>query len=444
MHCQKGNDLFIKGGIDLAQQQTIQNEGTMSGKGLMFGEAVQLTLKPAPPDHGIVFCRTDLSDAPEIKVCPENCSTEVPRCTSLHNGDVTVSSVEHLLSALAGLGVDNAKIELNAPEPPAADGSALPFVELIMGAEIVVQDLERQTIEFVEPVGVDREDKQLILLPSDQLEVTCVYDHPNLPSQVATLLIDPETYVSEIAPARSFCFADEIELLKSQGIGKGASYDNVVVIEADGGTSASLRFENEFVRHKILDLIGDLYLAGQMPKARIVAMRSGHALHAELVQSLAEKGLIGEQGVKQSVEVLDIYRVLPHRQPFCMVDRVTEFEDGKYAIGIKNVTYNEDVFKGHFPQQPVMPGVHQIEALAQLGAWLVLQEQGIEGQIGYFARIGEARFLRPVIPGDQLRLEVEVIWNRRQIARIGGKAYVGEELATETELTIALEREQAK
>ena len=423
----------------MAQQQTIQNEVAISGQGLMFGEAVELTLKPAPPDHGIVFCRTDLADTPKIKVCPENCSTDVPRCTSLRNGDVIVSSVEHLLSALAGMGIDNAKIEINAPEPPAADGSALPFVDLIRQAEIVPQDVERQAIEFIEPVGVDEVDKQLILLPSDRLEVTCVYDHPHLSSQVATFEIDPETYANEIAPARSFCFEDEIELLKSQGIGKGASYDNVVVIEADGGTSVPLRFENEFVRHKILDLIGDLYLAGRMPKARIVAMRSGHALHAELVRSLAEKGLI-EQTVKQSVEVLDIYRVLPHRQPFCMVDRVTEFEDGKYAIGIKNVTYNEDVFKGHFPQQPVMPGVHQIEALAQLGAWLVLQEQGIEGQIGYFARIKEARFLRPVIPGDQLRLEVEVIWNRRQIAQIGGKAYVGKELAAETELTIALEK----
>ena len=403
----------------------------------MLGEPVTLTLKPAPPNYGVVFHRIDLPGAPAIKVCSDNYHVIIPRCTSLRTGDVTISSVEHLLSALAGMGIDNVRIDMDAPEPPALDGSALPYVRCIQRAEITQQDAPRTAMELTDSFAVYDKDKQLILLPSDSFQVSFVYDHPELPPQVASFTIDPETYANEIAPARSFCFADEIELLKSQGIGKGASYDNVVVVEGDGRASDALRFEDEFVRHKILDLIGDLYLEAQLPKAQVVAMRSGHDLHAKLILALVENGLSRQQ-LSKPVEVTDIYRVLPHRYPMCMLDRVTQVETGKRAVGIKNLTYNEQFFQGHFPQQPVMPGVLQMEALAQLGAWLLLREQGADGQLGYFASIKEAKFRRPVIPGDQLRLEVEVLRRRRTWARIGGKAYVGDELAAEGELAIAL------
>jgi UDP-3-O-[3-hydroxymyristoyl] N-acetylglucosamine deacetylase / 3-hydroxyacyl-[acyl-carrier-protein] dehydratase len=425
--------------VTLAQQQTIQNEVTMEGVGLMLGEPVVMTLKPAPPDAGILFRRTDLTETPEIKVCPENYSAEIPRCTSLRDGGATVNSVEHLLSALAGMGVDNAQIDMNGPEPPAVDGSALPFVELIGQAGVIQQEASRHTIEFNEPFAVHETDKQLILLPSDSLQISFVYDHPQIPSQVATFTIDPDTYAAEIAPARSFCFANEIEMLKSQNIGKGANYENVIVVADDGSSSDTLRFENEFVRHKILDLIGDLSLAGRLPKAHAVAMRSGHSIHATLVQSLDEKGFLRKR-MTEPVEVQDIYNVIPHRFPMCMLDRILEYEDGQRAVGIKNLTYNEQFFQGHFPDQPVMPGVLQMEALAQLGAWLMLRAHGAEGQIGYFATINEAKFRRPVVPGDQLRLEIEVIRQRRRLARLAGKAYVGDELATQGELTIVLEQ----
>ena len=424
-------------GVDLEQQQTIQNEVTISGKGLMLGDSVSLTLKPAPPDHGIVFYRTDLPGVPGVEVCPENYAAEIPRCTSLRSGDAMVSSIEHILSALAGIGVDNAKIDLNASEPPAVDGSALPYVNLIKEAEVVPQDAPRHFIEFEHPFAVYEANKQLILLPSDSFQVSFTYDHPQLPPQVATFAIDPETYANEIAPARSFCFNNEIEMLRERGIGKGANYDNVVVIDDDGQASDTLRFENEFVRHKILDLIGDLHLGRWLPKAHVIAIRSGHDLHAELVRALAEKGLTRHRQT-EPVEVLDIYRVLPHRYPMCMLDRVVEYENGKRAVGIKNLTYNEQFFQGHFPGQPVMPGVLQIEALAQLGAWLLLRELGAEGQVGYFAKIEEARFRRTVIPGDQLRLEAKILQRRKRLARIEGKAYVGDELAAEGVLTIVL------
>ena len=406
----------------------------------MLGELVNLTFKPAPVDHGIVFHRIDLPDEPIVQVCSDNYQAIIPRCTSLSAGDVAVNSVEHLLSALAGMGVDNLRVDIDAPECPALDGSALPYVQILQQAEIVQQDAPRTPIELTSPFAAYDDDKQLILLPADSLQISFVYDHPKLPAQVATLAIDPETYVNEIAPARSFCFADEIELLRGQGIGKGASYDNVLVIEDDGSTSSDLRFPNEFVRHKMLDLIGDLYLVGKLPQAQVVALKSGHTLHAQLILSMAEKGLIQQQ---DPIEIMDILEVLPHRYPMCMLDRIIEVESGKRAVGIKNLSFNEPFFQGHFPEQPVMPGVLQMEALAQLGAWLLLKELGAEGQVGYFVSIKEAKFRRPVVPGDQLRLEIEILRRRRTWARLGGKAYVGDQLAAEGELSIALGQEPA-
>ena len=404
----------------------------------MLGKPVTLTLKPASADFGIVFRRVDMAGAPEVKVCPENWADILPRCTSLRSGDTTVSSVEHILSALGGLGVDNVVVELDAPEPPGLDGSAGPYVESIQAVGLVPQDAQRNFIEVTEPFALSTGDRQLILLPADALEVTFAYAHPQTDSQVLTFKITPESYTRDIAPARSFCFEDEIEALQALGIGKGASYENVLVIDGKGEPSTPLRFEDEFVRHKILDLIGDLYLAGRLPKAHVIAMRTGHTFHAEFVKALAAAGHLQQVPVQEPIEVMDIYEVLPHRHPMCMVDRVIEYESKKRAVGIKNVTYNEPIFEGHFPAQPVMPGVLQIEALAQLAAWLVLRDIGKEGELGYFRSISKATFRRAVVPGDQLRLEIEVVQLRSRLARIEGRVYVGDKLATEAELSIVL------
>ncbi len=432
-------------------QQTLQNEITFSGKGLMLGTPVTLTLKPAPADAGIVFRRIDIEGSPEIPVCQENWADILPRCTSLRPGNATpenhrtattttVSSVEHILSALGGLGVDNAIVELDAPEPPALDGSALPYARQIQSTGVVVQEnTERRVIKLSEPFAISEANRQLVLLPSDTFQITFIYAHPQTGPQVVTYQITPESYLRDIAPARSFCFEHEIEALRALGIGKGANYDNVLVINPNNASSQPLRFEDEFARHKMLDLIGDLYLAGCLPEAHVIALRTGHTFHAKLVQALAEEGYLQDAPpIPHPVEVKEIYRILPHRHPMCLLDRVLEYENSKYAIGIKNVTYNERVFEGHFPTEPVMPGVLQVEALAQLGAWLVLQEIGVEGQLGYFRTINKAMFRRAVVPGDQLRLEIEVVQRRRTLARIKGKAYVGDTLATEAELSIAL------
>lgn len=428
---------------NVESQQTLQSEVTISGKGLMLGESVELKIKPAPPDSGIVFQRIDQSGSSDVKVCPENWVDVLPRCTSLQHDDTIVSSVEHLLSALAGLKIDNAKVELNAQEPPGLDGSALPYVTKIQEVGLKQLDAPRRFIEVSEAFAICDENKQLIFLPSDTFEVTFAYDHPNTEPQFATWDMTSDNYISEIAPARSFCFEAEIEALQSLGIGKGASYENVVVVKADGQTSSELRFKDEFVRHKTLDLIGDLYLAGYLPKAQVIAMRTGHTFHAQFVQALAEKGILDftdaeDDKKNEPVEAKDIYRILPHRHPMCLIDRVIEFENGKRAVGIKNLTYNEPIFEGHFPAQPVMPGVLQVEALAQLGAWLLLQEIGKEDQLGYFRSISKATFRKTVIPGDQLRLEIEIVQRRTNLARIVGKAYIDDALATEAELSIAL------
>lgn len=419
-------------------QQTIQNEITLTGTGLMLGKPVKLTLKPAPADSGIVFRRVDIDGTPEVKVSEQNWIDTLPRCTSLQSGDATVNSVEHILSALGGLGVDNAIVELDAPEPPGLDGSAATYVESIQATGLVSQDAPRHYIEVTEPFALSVGDRQLVLLPADALSVTFVYAHPKTEPQIGTFEITPESYATDIAPARSFCFEDEIEALQARGIGKGASYDNVLVINEAGDSSTPLRFEDEFVRHKILDLIGDLYLAGHLPKAQVIAMRTGHTFHAEFVRALAEAGHL-QQGVPQEpIEVMDIYEVLPHRHPICMIDRIIEYESKKRAVGIKNVTYNEPIFEGHFPTRPVMPGVLQIEALAQLAAWLVLRDLGKEGELGYFRSINKATFRRAVIPGDQLRLEIDVVQLRSRLAKVVGYVYVGDELATEAELSIVL------
>ena len=415
-------------------QQTIKDEITISGNGLMRGLAVNLKICPAPVNHGIVFQRLDL-DNQSVVVCAENAVDDLPRCTSIGDESVTINSVEHILSALAGMHIDNALLQLDAPEPPALDGSASAYAIQIAQAGVLKQNIPRSVVKINSPLAIDQGDKQLMLLPADNFRVTFVYDHPKIQTQIATFDITPELYLEQLAPARSFCLSSEIEALLQLGIGQGANESNVVVVKEDGVPKCELRFSDEFVRHKILDLIGDLSVIGQPLQAHVIAVKSGHQLHAELVKLLDDQGLINKE---KPVEAKEIYQQLPHRFPMCMVDRVLGFQTGKSAIGIKNLSYNEQFFQGHFPQEPVMPGVLQMEALAQLGAWLVLQETSTENQIGFFASIDEAKFRRPVLPGDQLKLEVEVVRKRRNFVKLAGKAYVGDSLASEGILSIMI------
>jgi len=419
----------------LDYQQTIKEPVSFSGIGLMSGVQSTLTFKPATVDQGIVFVRVDLPQKPQVKASIANYVSDIPHCTGVRNGDAVVYTIEHLLSTLCGLGIDNLTIEIDAEEVPAADGSALPFVEVLNQAGIVKQDAKRKYCQIPEAISVSEGDKQIIVLPDEQLRINFVYDYPDLLTQMSSFTIDDTTYTKDIASARTFCFEHEVESLRALGIGKGANDENVVVIGKDGVRNDELRYQDEMARHKILDLIGDLYLLSCIPRASITAIRSGHALNAKLVSAIREKVAETCMPLTPPIEATEIYKVLEHRYPFQLIDRIIELEEGKRCVGIKNLTINELFFQGHFPNMPVMPAVLQLEAMAQLGGYLLKRQPALRHKLGVFTGIDKAKFRKPVRPGDQLRMEVEVLKSRDKIARIKGVATVDGEKTAEAELT---------
>jgi UDP-3-O-[3-hydroxymyristoyl] N-acetylglucosamine deacetylase/3-hydroxyacyl-[acyl-carrier-protein] dehydratase len=343
--------------------------------------------------------------------------------------------------------IDNAIVEIDATETPVADGSALPYIELLKQAGVSKQDAPRQYFQITQATSVSEADKQITMLPAEQFQITFAFDHPNLPTQLASFTIDESTYIEQIAPARTFCFANEVEFLRSQGLGRGASRDNVIVISDEGTPDSDLRFQNEMVRHKILDIIGDLYLLGCIPKAHLTAIRSGHALNMQLVKNIDAVSRINstknENGsimpsLNPPIEAVEIYKVLEHRYPFQMVDRIIDIEEGKRGVGIKNVTFNELFFQGHFPGRPIMPAVLQLEALAQTAGYLIKRLPEHRASLGLFAGMDRVKFRNPVVPGDQLRLEVEIITVRKRFVKTKGKATVNGETTAEAEMTFYL------
>ena len=425
-------------------QRTIGKDAKISGISLHLGSESCLTFKPAPPDSGVVFERTDLPGSPRIKADIASAIGGVVRRTSVGSQEVIMHTIEHVMATLAGLQIDNVIIEANAPEPPAMDGSALPFVEILKDAGIVDQNVPRRELQLTEALSVRSEDKELVIIPDGSCGINYAFklDSPVSLTQLVSLEINEDSFASEIAPARTFCFQHEVEALKAQGLGKGGSSDNVVVIDSDGVPDHPPRLEDEMARHKILDIIGDLYLLGSIPNGRIIGIRSGHDLNARLIRKIAQshqKNLrISNTATMEPLGANEIKRILPHRYPFLLVDRVIQWEEGKMAVGIKNVTVNEEFFQGHFPQQPIMPGMLQVEALAQLAGILLFRNRKHGDLLGLFRTVEKVKFRRTVVPGDQLRLEVQVLRKRSNIAKFSGRAFVEAEVATEAEFTIAL------
>lgn len=424
-------------------QRTITKEVTISGISLHLGLESCLTFKPAEPNSGVVFIRTDLPEKPQIKASIYNTVTGLMRQTSVGSPDIAMHTIEHVMAALAGLQIDNVIIEANAQEPPALDGSSLPFLELLQSAGITEQDAPRMDIQLTESISLSDKDKQIVLTPAKECKITYIFkfDNPTDLTQMVSVTFSQESFAKEIATARTFCYRKEIEVLKSKGLGKGGNNDNVVVIDDDGKPDHEPRLDNELARHKILDLIGDLYLLGNIPKAHIIAIKSGHELNAKLVQKISEqhqKNIRANNiSVSRPLDVNEIKKILPHRFPFLLVDRVIELEEDKKAVGIKNMTANEEFFQGHFPQQPIMPGVLQIEALAQLAGVLLFYGKNNEGSLGFFRAIENVKFRRTVVPGDQLRLEVHIERKKGGLAKFVGQVYVDAQLTTEAEFTIA-------
>ena len=399
----------------------------MSGKSLHTGEEVTLTLKPAEANTGIVFRRVDLYQKPEIMASIENIG-ELVRCTTISNGHITIHTIEHLLSALSGLGVDNVIAELNASEPPIMDGSAKFFVNLILQAEPVVLDEDREFIELQEPISITNGNRSIIALPYDGFKITCTSaDDRCVYTQHMSIEINPEIYMSEIAPSRTFVMYDDIADLIKLGKIKGGNIDSAIIIKGNQLISKEpLRFKDEFVRHKILDIVGDLALLGKPIKAHIIAVRTGHALNAELTKAIMvnvskrgsakkteKKTPAGPLAMHETqLDIQNILNLLPHRYPFVMVDRVVEFISEDELRAIKNVTINEQYFQGHFPGQPVMPGVMQLESMAQAAGIMMMRKANVANKIAYFMSCDRVKFRRAVMPGDQLEIHVKLVKSR--------------------------------
>ena len=432
-----------------------------SGIGLHSGNKVQMTFLPAPPNTGIRFRRMDLDGKPEIEARAENV-TDTNRSTTLAKGNVKVHTVEHVLATFAGYGIDNAIVEIDANEPPIADGSSREYCKMIQQAGIVAQNEKREPYTVTEPIELRMGETTMTMFPGDGFKITCTSaDKGGRFTQFYSCDVTPKSWEKELAHARTFCFYEEIEFLFKNGLIKGGSLENAVVIRDDAVlTTEPMRYPEEFVRHKMLDIIGDLSLVGRALNGHIVAVRPSHAANCEfakLIQAQIRKPLqaaqtfspppaaaaaetptkavAGKDAVVMTVE--QIMKQLPHRPPFLMVDRVVKI-DGTKIVGLKTVTMNEPYFEGHFPGHPIMPGVLQLEAIAQVAGILLIQKAQMANQIAYFMSAENVKWRKPVVPGDVLYIEVEMTKMRGRIGKAKGVCTVGGETVSEADVTFML------
>ncbi len=419
----------------------------MEGAGLFTGQPCRLEMRPAAADSGIVFVRTDLDEPVRISVDADHLAA-TPRRTTLKNGAASVETVEHVLSALWGLGVDNMEIHLDASETPSTDGSADAFVRALRESGMEELDADKRIFRIEQAVSVSEGDAMLAALPGpdDCLDILYDLDYsnsaPSVGRQVVSFRLGKDDYANQIAPARTFVLEDEAKEFQARGIGKHLSARDLVVMGPDGPVDNELRFDNENARHKVCDLIGDLSLLGRHLRGRLVAYRSGHELNHSLVRKLAEE--IQNQAMARRMtgepvmDIRKILRLLPHRYPFLMVDRVVQMEGDKLAVGVKNVTFNEPFFQGHYPSQPIMPGVLVLEALAQLSGLLLSRRLEHTGKVAFLIAMDRVKIRRPVRPGDQLMLHAEALHVRTRTGHTRCWATVGDETCAEAEIKFML------
>jgi UDP-3-O-[3-hydroxymyristoyl] N-acetylglucosamine deacetylase / 3-hydroxyacyl-[acyl-carrier-protein] dehydratase len=448
-----------RGLISTVHQQTLRQSASFSGVGLHSGARVNMTFLPSPPGSGIRFRRADLEGKPEIEASVDFVSA-TNRSTSLARGNAKIHTVEHVLAAFAGRGIDNAMVELDANEPPIADGSAREYVRMIQAAGVSPQDEPREVFHIHTPISYEKDETTISVFPHDSLKITCTSaDAKGRFTQFFSLEVTPETWERDLAHARTFCFFEEIEYLIKNGLIKGGSLENAVVIRDDAIlTTEPLRYPEEFVRHKILDILGDLSLVGCPLAAHVIAVKPSHTANCEVARQILQQmrqpldaartfapPLPAAKPEGESVALRDgdeldtarLLKILPHRYPFLMVDKITKVEGNK-IVGVKNVTANEPYFQGHFPSNPIMPGVLQLEAIAQVAGVMMLRKAENFGKLAYFMSAESVRWRRPVRPGDTMTIEVELTKARGKIGKAKGLCLVNGETVSEAEVTFML------
>lgn len=417
------------------KQRTISREVALPGIGVHSGQEATLTFRPAPEGSGIRFRRTDLDGCPEIPATLANV-VDTDLGTTLGIGEARVHTVEHVLAALSSSLVDNVVADVSGPEIPIRDGSFRDYVSALVDAGPVEQEAEAKVVTLRSPVAVEGDDgESYVATPASGLRISATIDfaHPAIGRQYGSFAGSGEAFASEISPARTFGFRADAETLHARGLALGASLDNTVVLDEHGVMNGELRYPDEFLRHKVGDIVGDLALLGARLNAHIVAERPSHRGNVALARALAEH--VRREERAPFVDAAKIMQYLPHRYPMLLVDRIIAFEEGRRIVGIKNVTINEPFFQGHYPGHPIMPGVLIIEAMAQVGGLLLMDAvEDPENKVVYFMSLDNVKWRRPVTPGDTLVFELEMLQFRRHVCKMRGQGFVDGNLVAEADL----------